>query len=77
MIDLNKADVQAVRALSALREPGNQALLNLISAELEAAKQKLVRAGDMVLIHRLQGRAEALEDLLRATEESAKVLNRS
>lgn len=74
MIDLNSADIQAVKALLRLKEPGNDALLRLIEAELEAAKQKLVKAVDMVQIHRLQGRAEAYEDLLRAVEESPKVV---
>jgi len=74
MIDLNSADIQAVKALLRLKEPGNDALLRLIKAELESAKQKLVKAVDMVQIHRLQGRAEAFEDLLRAVEESPKVV---
>lgn len=73
MIDLNNADPQSVNALARLREPGWDAILGLLRSELEAAKQKLVHAGDTVLIHRLQGRAEAFEDLLRAAEESAKV----
>ena len=41
------------------------------------AKGRLVSATDMVTIHRLQGRAEAFEDLLKAIEESPKVVNRS
>jgi hypothetical protein len=77
MIDLNNADMQAVVALARLREPGNEALLRLMALELEEAKHKLIRAGDMVMIHRLQGRAEAFEDLLKAIEESPKVANRS
>jgi putative heme degradation protein len=77
MIDLNSAEIQAVHALNRLREPGNEALGRLLASELEVAKQKLVHAGDTVTIHRLQGRAEAFEDLLRAIEESAKVANRA
>ena len=77
MIDLNTAEIQAVRALNRLKEPGNDALLRLLASEAELAKQKLVAAGDMVTIHRLQGRVEAFEDLLRAAEESPKVLNRA
>lgn len=73
MIDLNSADIQAIKALLRLREPGNEALLRLIEAELETAKQKLVKAIDMVQVHRLQGRAEAFEDLLKAVEESPKL----
>jgi hypothetical protein len=77
MIDLNNADTQAVKALVRLREPGNEAFLRLIQAELESAKQKLVTASDMVQIHRMQGRAEALQDLLTAVDESPKVENRA
>ncbi len=73
MIDLNNAEVQAIKALLRLKEPGNEALLRLIEAELETAKQKLVKAIDMVQVHRLQGRAEAFEDLLKAVEESPRV----
>jgi hypothetical protein len=51
--------------------------LKLLEAELESAKQKLVHAADMVQVHRLQGRAEALEDLLKAVEEAPKVENRA
>jgi len=73
MIDLNNAESQAVKALTRLREPGTEAFLRLIEAELESAKQKLVHAADMVQVHRLQGRAEALQDILTAVEESPKV----
>jgi hypothetical protein len=44
-----------------------------MKAELETAKQKLVKAVDMVQVHRLQGRAEAFDDLLKAVEESPKL----
>jgi hypothetical protein len=67
------ADVQAIKALLRLKEPGNEALLKLIELQISEAKQKLVRADDMVLIHRLQGRAEAFEDLLKAIEDARKV----
>jgi len=72
MIDLNNAESQAVYALIRFREPGNGALLRLLVSELEGAKQKLMHASDMVQIHRLQGRAEAFEDLLKAVEEAPK-----
>ena len=77
MIDLNNADIQQVQSLVRLREPGYTAFLKLLEAELESAKQKLMHAADMVSIHRLQGRAEAFEDLLKAVEESPKVENRA
>jgi histone H3/H4 len=77
MIDLNTADRQSVQALSRLREPELEAVLRLLSSEANEAQRKLVKAGDMVTIHRLQGRVEAFEDLLRAVEDSPKVLNRA
>jgi len=77
MIDLNSAEIQAVKALLRLREPGNEAFLRLVEEALETSKQKLVRATDMVQIHRLQGRAEAFEDLLKAVEEAPKLQNRA
>jgi hypothetical protein len=46
----------------------------LFQEELEATKQKLIYADDINVIHRLQGKAEAYEDLLKAVEESQKVM---
>jgi hypothetical protein len=77
MIDLNLCDQQHVKALLRLRETGETALLGLFEAEAELAKARLVKATDTVTIHRLQGRAEAFEDILEAVEEAAKVVNRS
>ena len=77
MIDLNLCDPQHVKALLRLRETGEAALLGLFRAESELAKARLVSATDMVSVHRLQGRAEAFEDLLTSIEEAAKVANRS
>jgi histone H3/H4 len=77
MINLNSVDSQQAKALNRLQELGNDALLKLLQSQADEAKSKLVSATDMVQIHRLQGRVEAFEDLLRAVEESAKVLNRS
>ena len=77
MIDLNLCDPQHVKALLRLKETGEDALLGLFKAEAELAKARLVSATDTVTIHRLQGRAEAFEDLLTAIEEAAKVVNRS
>ena len=77
MIDLNLCDPQHVKALLRLKETGEAALLGLFKAESELAKARLVSATDMVSVHRLQGRAEAFEDLLTSIEEAAKVANRS
>lgn len=77
MINLNSVDLQQANALNRLKELGNDALLKLLQDQADEAKSKLVTATDMIQIHRLQGRVEAFEDLLRAVEESAKVINRS
>lgn len=77
MIDLNLCDPQQVKALLRIKEMGQDALLEFFKTEAEAAKARLVRATDMVTIHRMQGRVEAFEDLLKSVEEAAKVVNRS
>ncbi len=76
MIDLNLCDPQQAQALLQIKETGNDQLPSLLRAEAETAKAKLVTATDTVSIHRLQGRAEAFEDLLRAIEDSPKVVKR-
>jgi len=76
MIDLNSIDKQQVRALLRLKELGSEKLIEFFRDEIDRGTQKLVKATDMVEIHRMQGRVEAFEDLLRAIEESAKVANR-
>jgi hypothetical protein len=73
MINVNNLQTQEVAALNRLREPGLDKVITLLQGELEGAKQKLVYASEMGIIHRLQGRAEAFEDLLKAIEESQKV----
>lgn len=70
MIDLNTVGAQTVQALTNLREPGTAKVVELFSSELEETQRKLVRASDTVLIHRLQGRAELLEELLSAVEDA-------
>ena len=77
MINVNSLSVSEVSALNRLREPGVNKILTVLENELASTKQKLVYANDMGTIHRLQGRAEAFEDLLKAIEESPKVVNRS
>tara|TARA_E500000081_G_C6046906_1_gene311793 strand:- start:5 stop:238 length:234 start_codon:yes stop_codon:yes gene_type:complete len=76
MIDLNLCDKQQAQALLQIKETGNDQLPSLLRAEAETAKAKLVTATDTVSIHRLQGRAEAFEDLLTAIEDSPKVVKR-
>jgi trehalose-6-phosphate synthase len=76
MINVNKLGIQGATALNRLREPEFDSVITTLQGELEEAKQKLVHADETVYIHRLQGRAEAFEDLLKAIEESRKVLSR-
>ena len=76
MIDLNLCDKQQAQALLQIKETGNDQLPSLLRAEAETAKAKLVTATDTASIHRLQGRAEAFEDLLTAIEDSPKVVKR-
>lgn len=77
MIDLNQCDSQHVNALLRVKETGDASLQNLLGELVNMAKGRLVSATDMVTIHRLQGRAEAFEDLLKAIEDAPKVKNRS
>ena len=76
MINVNSLSISEVSALNRLREPGVNKILTVLENELASTKQKLVYANDMGTIHRLQGRAEAFEDLLKAIEESSKVKER-
>ena len=74
MINVNKLSSSEVTALNRIREPGINQVLKVLQDELESTKQKLVYANEMDVIHRMQGRAEALEDLLKAVDESQKVV---
>jgi gamma-glutamyl phosphate reductase len=74
MINVNKLSSSEITALNRIREPGINQVLKVLQDELESTKQKLVYANEMDVIHRMQGRAEALEDLLKAVDESQKVV---
>ena len=76
MIDLNLCDPQQAQALLQIKETGNDQLPSLLRAEAQDAKTMLVVATDTVRIHRLQGRVEAFEDLLKAIEDAPKVVKR-
>jgi len=75
MIDVNRFDKRALDALVRLKEPHMKWFLDLVDSELEDAKRKLVYTGETDALRRLQGRAEALEDVLRAVEDASKVRN--
>ena len=75
MININEADKHAVTALARLNTPGNDVLLIFFASLVDETKDKLVGAREMDIIHRLQGRAEAYQDLLKAVEDAVKVEN--
>ena len=77
MINLNTVEKSVARAIASLREPHNQKYLEFIQSQVDETKAKLVKADDMVLIHRLQGRAEAFDDLLQAVDDAVRVINRA
>jgi len=75
MLDLNKEPSPALHALAAMRSPGGEALLKFFERMAEDARRKLVHAGDMREIHRLQERAVVFEEMLSAPDEAQKVLS--
>ena len=77
MIDLNLCDQQQVNSLLKIKETGNNAFIALLEGQIEKAVSRLLQADDMAVVHRLQGRCEAFKDLLKAIEDSPKVINRS
>lgn len=78
MIDLNLCKTQQVQTLLKIKEAGpNNPFVAFLESEKQKAAARLLKADDTVAIHRLQGRAEAFEDLLVAIEQSPKVVRRS
>ena len=68
----SRPDRQHITAL--LKCPGSEDLLAVFRAKLDETKAALVVADDMVKLHRLQGRAEALQDFLEAVKEAPSIL---
>jgi arginine repressor len=52
------------------------ALESLFDKLLDETKASLVRADDMATIHRLQGRAQVLNDFLEAVNDAPSVMER-
>jgi hypothetical protein len=50
--------------------PGGDTLLKLFDQLASEAKTALVQADEMARIHRLQGRVQAFEELLRAVDDA-------
>jgi len=76
MINLNSMETAHVKALARLREPGYEKLLEVLQLQLEETKAQLVAADETARIHRLQGRAQAFDDLLKAVNDAVKVESR-
>ena len=70
----SRPDRQHVAALLKCR--GSEDLLGVFRAKLDETKAALIVADDMVKLHRLQGRAEALQDFLEAVKEAPSILER-
>lgn len=77
MLNANDLTPQAIRALSQVPQINDGQVITALEDALSSVRQKLVYAGDMVLIHRLQGKAQAIEELLQAIKDSTEVVRRS
>ena len=75
-MNFNQADAQVWQAVHRLQAPEMQALLKFFQNQAEHAKTSLIHA-EGVQLHRLQGRAGYLEDLLGAVEQAASVLEKA
>lgn len=65
-----------MQALLRCKQPENAGLIELFQSKLDEAKNALIMADDTVMIHRLQGRAEVLQDFLEAVERSSEIVER-
>jgi len=74
-VNFNQADKQVYVALHRLSAPEMQALLAFFNKQAEHAKSQLVHA-EGVMLHRLQGRAGYLEELLEAVKQAVPVLEK-
>lgn len=75
MININQEEAQVIRALARLGLAEGKHQREFIERQVSATKEKLVTATDMVLIHRLQGKAEAYQDLLKAVDDALTIEN--
>lgn len=62
-------------AATLLSDPQLKPLLDLFEASLEETKTSLVNANDTVHIHRLQGRAQVMEEFLELAEHASRILS--
>lgn len=73
MININELTDQERAALAQVSLIGNKRVMDLLKKFAATQMTAMVRADDMVRIHRLQGRVEALEALGAAIEQAAKM----
>ena len=69
-----RPDKQHVQALLTCKQVGG--LEALFTKLMQETQDALVRADDMVRVHRLQGRAEVLRDFLEAVADAPSVMER-
>lgn len=72
-----QTDKQELQALVNCRNPDSKALLKLFQKLIDDTMLALVKADELVRVHRLQGRAEVLKDFLEAVEKAPSVLERT
>jgi len=73
MINLNDLDEKEIYALAQVTLIANGKVLEVLEKLADNLKTQLVRADDMVRIHRLQGRVEQLEALGTAIRKAVKL----
>lgn len=73
MININNESAQTIQALARINQLGNTHLFKFIEKQVDETKTKLVTAVDDAQLRRLQGRAEAFIDFLKAVDDAAKI----
>jgi hypothetical protein len=73
MLNVNELTADERRSLARLKQIGGERVLEVILKFASKDVDKLKKATEMVIIHRLQGRVEALEDLIQAASDAAKL----
>ena len=71
MKNLNDFSSDQLRSLARLKQVGGEGIMKVLDEFILDGKDALVRADDMVRIHRLQGRVEAFEMFKQAVIEAA------
>jgi len=72
----NTSDRQQLSALARCKAPDMQPLLKLFENSLEDLKTSLTRVDETDYFRRLQGKAQVIEDFLKAVEDASLNLER-